>query len=116
MATLSGAPHNLRVLSFSTDDLYLPFEDQKALSQRYPDNKLIEFRGLPGTHDIDLGASTFRAICEANQQVRLGSQQERVAVAVPTYNKALHAGRGDQVPRDQWPLPEAIDRDRKSVV
>lgn len=106
VAALTGAPHNLQVLAFSTDDLYLPFQEQKALSQRYPDNKLIEFRGLPGTHDIQLGASTFRAICEANQQMYSSSKRfehERSVVAIPAYDKALNAGRGDQLPRDQWP-------------
>lgn len=106
VAALSGSPHNLQVLAFSTDDLYLPFQEQKALSQRYPDNKLIEFRGLPGTHDIQLGASTFRAICEANQQMYSSSERnerEQPVVAIPAYDKAINAGRGDQIPRDRWP-------------
>ncbi|KAF9360704.1 hypothetical protein BGX34_007608 [Mortierella sp. NVP85] len=108
VATLSGAPHNLRVLAFSSDDLYLPYTEQEALSQRHPDNELIEYRGLPGTHDVQLGASTFHAICAANQQMASDHpQRERVIVPIPTYNKALHSGRGDQVPQDQWPQVEA---------
>ncbi|KAF9937021.1 hypothetical protein BGZ65_001882 [Modicella reniformis] len=102
VATLSGAPHNLRVLAFATDDLYLPFKEQEALKWSDPDNKLIEFRGLPGTHDISLGASTFQAICEANRQVHSGSEHQQVVVPIPSYDKSLHAGRGDQIPRDQW--------------
>ncbi|KAF9119433.1 hypothetical protein BGW39_000314 [Mortierella sp. 14UC] len=98
LSTLSSSPHNLRVLSFSMDDLYLPFKSQEALSQRYPDNKLIEFRGLPGTHDIALGARTFRALYEASQP-----HAPDTVVSVPVYDKALHAGRGDQLPQDQWP-------------
>ncbi|KAF8948796.1 hypothetical protein BGZ47_002378 [Haplosporangium gracile] len=98
VSTLTEAPHNLRVLSFSMDDLYLPFKQQEALRQRYPDNKLIEFRGLPGTHDIALGAKTFQALYEANQP-----QSYSTLVPVPVYDKALHAGRGDQLPQDQWP-------------
>ncbi|KAG0363934.1 hypothetical protein BGZ54_007952 [Gamsiella multidivaricata] len=98
------------------DDLYLPFKDQQALSQRYPDNKLIEFRGLPGTHDVQLGADTFRALCEANQLAPIRSSQSAeepiqqpapIRVPIPTYDKSLHSGRGDQAPKDQWPQAEA---------
>lgn len=119
VATLSGAPHNLRVVTLSMDDLYLPFKDQEALRQKHPENKLLEFRGLPGTHDIRLGTQTFEALCAANHTHSLTEQEgkqgpglekgldhstSRVAVALPSYDKALHAGRGDQVPREQWPV------------
>ncbi|KAF9896813.1 hypothetical protein BX616_006711 [Lobosporangium transversale] len=122
VSVLSGTPHNLRVFSFSTDDLYLPYKDQTALSQRYPDNKLIEFRGLPGTHDVHLGASTFQAFCDANrqfyaaapattqhqQQLKQGTLTSNViSVPIPAYDKALHSGRGDQLPREQWSHAEA---------
>ncbi|KAF9958298.1 hypothetical protein BGZ72_000610 [Mortierella alpina] len=120
VATLSGAPHNLRVVTLSMDDLYLPFKDQEALRQKHPENKLLEFRGLPGTHDIALGTQTFKDLCAASharhscidQRGEQGQGQERdqdnsvsrTAVAVPSYDKALHAGRGDQLPREQWPV------------
>ncbi|KAI1314852.1 hypothetical protein EDD11_001628 [Mortierella claussenii] len=108
ISTLSNAPHNLRVFAFSTDDLYLPFKEQTALSNKYPDNKLIEFRGLPGTHDIQLGASTFHTICEANEEMYTHSDlATSVSVPIPTYDKALHSGRGDQAPRAQWPQADA---------
>ncbi|KAF8922821.1 hypothetical protein BGZ58_003737 [Dissophora ornata] len=112
VSTLSSAPHNLRVFSFSTDDLYLPYKEQEALSQRYPDNKLIEFRGLPGTHDVPLGAATFRALCHANDHAHSrtppshGHHATSMSVPIPAYDKALNAGRGDQIPRDQWPQAE----------
>ncbi|KAG0009439.1 hypothetical protein BGZ80_002386 [Entomortierella chlamydospora] len=95
------------------DDLYLPYKDQLTLSQRYPDNKMIEFRGLPGTHDIQLGSMTFHAFCTANQRVQSlsGNTQEGqgvpVKVPIPSYDKGLYSGRGDQIPRDQWPQAEA---------
>ncbi|KAG0306233.1 hypothetical protein BGZ98_002741 [Dissophora globulifera] len=115
ITALSAPPHNLRVLAFSTDDLYLPFQDQEALRQKFKDNHLLEFRGLPGTHDIQLGESTLRALCDANEQVRqaqgshtaASSSSSGVFVSIPSYDKALHSGRGDQVPRDQWPRVEA---------
>ncbi|KAF9578097.1 hypothetical protein BGW38_006306 [Lunasporangiospora selenospora] len=94
---LSDAPHHLRVVTFSMDDLYLPFKDQSELSQRYPANKLIEFRGLPGTHDIRLGTQTFQALGHANTKAAASA-----TMSIPSYDKALNNGRGDQVPRDQW--------------
>ncbi|KAF9196631.1 hypothetical protein BGZ50_008576 [Haplosporangium sp. Z 11] len=119
VSTLSGAPHNLRVFAFSMDDLYLPFKDQEAIRQKYPDNKLIEFRGLPGTHDIHLGTDIFRALCEANKQALVGTkdlgsghknrrpENPNITVPIPTYDKSLYAGRGDQLPREQWHLAKA---------
>ncbi|KAF9978861.1 hypothetical protein BGZ73_008862 [Actinomortierella ambigua] len=100
--TLSGAPHNLRVFAFSMDDVYLPFEDQTRLSEQHPTNELLASRGLPGTHDIELGTRTFQLLCEANRLYK--EKQQRVKVAVPSYDKSLHAGRGDQAPRSQWQL------------
>ncbi|KAF8980549.1 hypothetical protein BGZ46_004032 [Entomortierella lignicola] len=107
VSALSREPHNLRVLSFSMDDLYLTNKEQAALSQKYPDNKLIEFRGLPGTHDINLGSLTFRAFCEANQEAQQGKQGVSTKVAIPTYDKSLLSGRGDRIPQDQWPQADA---------
>jgi hypothetical protein len=46
VATLPGAPYNLRVLVFSSDDLHFPHAKQETLSQRHPDNTLVEYRGL----------------------------------------------------------------------
>ncbi|KAF9156315.1 hypothetical protein DFQ26_009403 [Actinomortierella ambigua] len=100
--TLSGAPHNLRVFAFSMDDVYLPYEDQIRLSQQHPANDLLASRGLPGTHDIELGTRTFQLLCEANRLSK--EKQQSVKVAVPSYDKSLHAGKGDQVPRAQWQL------------
>ncbi|KAG0344588.1 hypothetical protein BG004_004349, partial [Podila humilis] len=112
VSTLSGAPHNLRVISFSMDDLYLSYKEQEKLRDTYPSNKLIEFRGLPGTHDLNLGSSTFRALCDANLDWRQKSESEdsnmneRPMVAQPSYDKAAYSGRGDQVPKDQWKVEQ----------
>ncbi|KAG0057466.1 hypothetical protein BGZ83_010034 [Gryganskiella cystojenkinii] len=114
VSTLSSAPHNLRVFTFSMDDLYLPFRKQTELSQQHPHNKLIEFRGLPGTHDLQLGTDTFQSLCLVNQRIAQHQQGQSVqgggsptttletAVPVPSFDKSLNAGRGDQVPKSQW--------------
>ncbi|KAI9239502.1 MAG: P-loop containing nucleoside triphosphate hydrolase protein [Podila humilis] len=109
VSTLTGAPHNLRVFTFSMDDLYLSFKEQEMLREAHPNNKLIEFRGLPGTHDLKLGSNTFRALCDANlswYESDSGHHTEgdkpRPVVLQPSYDKAAFSGCGDQVPKEQW--------------
>ncbi|KAF9425709.1 hypothetical protein BGZ94_007291 [Podila epigama] len=118
VSTLSSAPHHLRVFTFSMDDLYLPYKEQERLRDSYPDNKLIEFRGLPGTHDLKLGVDTFSALCEANHSWYVAendrinqdngpiAEKHRPIVAQPSYDKAAYSGRGDQVPKDKWKLEQ----------
>lgn len=90
------------------DDLYLPFKVQELLRETHPNNKLIEFRGLPGTHDLKLGSDTFLALCDANlswYEPENGQHLEgkpRPIVPQPSYDKAAFSGRGDQVPTVQW--------------
>ncbi|KAF8891778.1 hypothetical protein BD779DRAFT_1513065 [Infundibulicybe gibba] len=56
---LSSAPHSLRVVTLSIDDLYLPHKQLRELSDSHPNNILWKGRGLPGTHDIELGIPRF---------------------------------------------------------
>ncbi|KAG0024052.1 hypothetical protein BGZ82_010594 [Podila clonocystis] len=109
VSTLTGAPHHLRVFTFSMDDLYLPFKEQELLRETHPNNKLIEFRGLPGTHDLKLGSDTFRALCDANLSWNESENGQHIEeskslpiVPQPSYDKAAFSGRGDQVPKMQW--------------
>lgn len=39
----------------SIDDFYLTRGEQQALAERHPGNRLVEFRGNAGTHDVALG-------------------------------------------------------------
>ncbi|KAG9301164.1 hypothetical protein G9A89_012547 [Geosiphon pyriformis] len=92
--TLSTQFH-LNVITFSMDDFYLTYNAQRSLSLENPDNKLLEYRGLPGTHDIRLGAKVFEDL------FRLHSDQNHSA-QIPHYNKSLKNGRGDRSPKFQW--------------
>lgn len=82
--------HNLNVVVFSIDDIYLTHADQTALRELYPDNKLIRHRGEPGTHDIKLGTQIFRS---------LGDQKE---TKIPVYDKSMFNGQGDRVNEMYW--------------
>lgn len=39
----------------SIDDFYLTFQAQQELARQHPGNRLLEFRGNAGTHDVELG-------------------------------------------------------------
>ncbi len=71
-------------VSVSVDDFYLTREEQLALAHANPTEPLLEHRGYPGTHDLELGRRTLEAL-------RAGRP-----VDLPRYDKSAHAGRGDR--------------------
>lgn len=79
-----------QAISWSIDDLYLPYGDRVALRNRDP--RLIR-RGPPGTHDVQLGI-----------QVLTQFRQGNFPIALPRFDKSLHHGEGDRT------VPETIDR------
>ncbi|RUO95712.1 P-loop containing nucleoside triphosphate hydrolase protein [Jimgerdemannia flammicorona] len=101
---LSQPPHNLKVVAFSMDDLYLPFAAQQSLSHSNPHNLLLEFRGQPGTHDILLGRDTFQTLSSAHAAFYGNRTATHPSVPIPSYDKSLNAGRGDRLPQTQWPV------------
>lgn len=80
-------------VAMSIDDVYLTHAEQRALAGRYPGNRTLEHRGHPGTHDVELGAATLRALRDAGPGE---------VVALPAYDKSAHGGRGDRRPRAEW--------------
>ncbi len=79
-----------RAVSWSIDDLYLPYGDRVALRNRDP--RLIR-RGPPGTHDVQLGIEILTQF-----------QQENFSIALPRFDKSAYDGEGDRT------HPEVIDR------
>jgi D-glycerate 3-kinase len=71
------------VLSWSIDDLYLPYGDRVALRSR--DRRLI-WRGPPGTHDVALGLRVFRDLGDRGLK----------KIALPRFDKSCHGGQGDR--------------------
>jgi D-glycerate 3-kinase len=88
--TFSAPPYNRPTCVFSLDDLYLTHADQVELANSNPDNPLLQHRGQPGTHDIELALEIFQKL-KANEKVR-----------IPKYNKALYNGQGDRQPEEEW--------------
>lgn len=66
---------------------------QDAVAKASNGNRLLEFRGLPGTHDLDLAEQTLHAL----RTHTVGN-----TVLVPCYDKSLRNGRGDRANSDAW--------------
>lgn len=77
--------------SLSIDDFYLPASWQEAVSELHSENPLMQTRGNAGTHDVQLGTRTLKALRSRNAEV-----------ALPRYDKWANSGRGDQVPQAMW--------------
>jgi D-glycerate 3-kinase len=109
----------LRGAGVSIDDFYLTRAEQLRLAAAHPGNRYLEHRGYPGTHDIELGEQTLRALKRpdmASQGVRRPGlsgpasggpersalRSETRSVRVPVYDKSLHGGRGDRAPEAEW--------------
>ncbi|KAI1430355.1 putative Uridine/cytidine kinase [Xylaria sp. FL1777] len=94
----------LETLVCSIDDFYLSHEDQVALAESMPENALVQVRGEPGTHDMDLAKDFFTAILSSS------------ATRVPQYDKSLFSGQGDRFPRSSWPEVNAPGQPKVQVV
>lgn len=77
------------------DDVYLTHDKQVQLStiakHQLDDNKLLQGRGLPGTHDLDLLKKVFNNV------------NEKALVSMPLYDKSLFLGEGDRLDPTNWP-------------
>lgn len=89
-ANLRATPHKLNVVVFSIDDIYRTHADQCALSELYPDNKLVQHRGEPGTHDVELGKEVFQSL------------REQKETKIPVYDKSKFNGKGDRLNSVDW--------------
>jgi len=77
-----------RVAGLSLDDLYFTHGERERLAREI--HPLLATRGVPGTHDIDLG---FRVLAQL-------TAQETATVAIPAFDKACD----DRLPPAQWPV------------
>lgn len=84
---LETKPH-LNCVGLLLDDFYLTHDEQLRVSAiaRKAGNPLLQGRGLPGTHDLDLAVGTL-------QRLRDGD----VPVTVPLYDKSAFDGAGDRL-------------------
>ncbi|AFY75351.1 putative kinase [Synechococcus sp. PCC 7502] len=69
-------------VSFSLDDLYKTYAEREELKKLDPD---IQWRGVPGTHDLELGINTLNQLCCDHSPWQ-----------IPRFDKSLYAGAGDR--------------------
>ncbi|KAF7718082.1 Glycerate 3-kinase [Penicillium ucsense] len=101
---LRSEPYSLSVITLSLDDIYLTHADQLALARAHPTNPLLQHRGQPSTHDLDLGAQVFES---------LASEQP---TAIPQYDKSAFSGQGDRVPDSQWTVVNGEGQKKVKVI
>jgi D-glycerate 3-kinase len=88
-----------RAATVSIDDFYLTRAAQIRLAQENPDNRYLQSRGYPGTHDIALGTEVLTAL-----------KGQTGEVLIPRYEKSLFEGKGDRLPESSWnPAPLPLD-------
>jgi D-glycerate 3-kinase len=96
---LSSLPEPFSAAVLSIDDLYLPHTSLKAVAEANPGNPLLQGRGQPGTHDIVLGTSLLRDLRNINNGTPPPSER---GVMLPFFDKSLHGGEGDRIPKEEW--------------
>jgi D-glycerate 3-kinase len=67
---------------------------------------VLQFRGNPGTHDMDLALTTIRSLLGRGlDSTKAGDKQ---ITRIPRYDKTACHGRGDRLPEEAWPLVEGF--------
>ncbi|WP_237055405.1 phosphoribulokinase [Microbulbifer sediminum] len=82
----------IKSAGFSLDDIYLTRNERMQLGRRV--HPLLVTRGVPGTHDVQLGIETIDRLTQ-----RAGTGVAGEEVPVPRFDKAID----DRAPRDSWP-------------
>jgi D-glycerate 3-kinase len=95
VSALSEPPYSLKAIEMSIDDLIWGHEALQQVAAAHDGNVLFQGRGLPGTHDMALGADILQGLFLINHP---GSN----SVQIPIYDKSLHDGQGDRLPIEQW--------------
>ncbi|MBY4678019.1 hypothetical protein [Marinobacterium arenosum] len=68
----------LRVVGFSIDDLYKTYEERTRLAHSV--HPLLQTRGVPGTHDVDLGISILQS---------LRTSDDNSVTKIPVFDKSI---------------------------
>ncbi len=88
LSLILGQLFNKSVLHLSIDDLYLSREKRLQLSQsKHP---LLKMRGVPGTHDVELGLGILK-------KVKYNLSE---SISLPVFDKSID----DLLPKEQWLL------------
>lgn len=91
LKTALSSAHGLQAIVLSLDDFYLPRAARLDLAVKV--HPLFATRGVPGTHDVDLGVDTLK---------KLLSLQPGEKLALPRFSKA----EDDRMLATNWPTVE----------
>lgn len=97
---LCAEPNCLNTVVLSIDDFYLPHSALIDVAARHPDNPLLQGRGQPGTHDLDLAQEILQSMSEMNSS-------NRAPLELPVFDKSLHGGEGDRLGPGNGPIVQA---------
>ncbi|WHI50667.1 phosphoribulokinase [Microbulbifer sp. MLAF003] len=75
--------------ALSLDDIYLTRAERRQLAQDV--HPLLQTRGVPGTHDVQMGIDILEALCHASSQT---------TIALPRFDKTVD----ERAPHDRWPI------------
>ena len=96
IVTALNNKHSYRAIEISLDDFYETHLERQELRKQHPSNKLLNVRGQPGTHDTAL-ASWFFSQFSATEP-----DTSTAEIELPIFDKSLHNGDGDRLPRSEW--------------
>ncbi|CAK9217165.1 unnamed protein product [Sphagnum troendelagicum] len=85
--------------AISIDDFYLTASSQAELAALNCDNHLLKMRGNAGSHDLQLGIQTLKALCSLTSS--------GMTAKLPHYDKSANAGYGDRADPSKWAEVEA---------
>ncbi len=86
-----ASEYRIRTAVLSLDDLYLTTAERLARAEAV--HPLLATRGVPGTHDVDLGVRVLRGLSRARATGR---------VVLPSFDKATD----DRRPKSEWKVWE----------
>ena len=96
LVRLLNDKYNLRTINVSLDDFYLPHDGLVRVCEENADNKLLQMRGQPGTHDTVLAREFLDSLSQP------ADNDGRSEVLIPAFDKSQFHGEGDRVPRENW--------------
>ena len=79
--------YGMNVVLLGIDDLYLKRSEREKLAREV--HPLLITRGVPGTHDVNLGERVLNKLCNAGH---------KDVTRIPRFNKAID----DQYPESEW--------------
>lgn len=92
---------SLNIIQFLMDDLYFTRYHQQKITEEAirTENKLLQGRGLPGTHDLLLILRVFEQL--------IGNYSDKShwkPVEIPVYDKSAYNGLGERADKSQWQI------------